>query len=339
MDVSIIVPIYNVSAYIERCILSIMNQTFSGSLECILVNDCTPDDSIQKCEKLIDQYKGDIVFSIVHHHKNKGLSCARNTGTELSKGEYVFYLDSDDEITEQCIELLWNEVIQHSNIDVVMGSTQSKFDKTYYDISLYSSHKYVFDSFWLQYNYFKEGKGIAANAWNKLIRLDFLRIHKISFMPGIIHEDEQWFYYVLRDISSWSFVFSDTYIHYRTPGSIVSTLHRAKEAKNWFKIMLDHSSNFYGPFYTLQLAKYMNMYFNQWMFEYHFPDSRKLHLNFIKACLKKNLWKGAALLSIWTLLYGKRDGFRFKMWLMEYSSSLYRRESDKWSNIYSANIE
>ena len=87
------------SDYIERCIMSVMNQTYSGPIECILVDDCSPDDSIFKCQKLINNYLGNIEFKIIRHKENLGLSGARNTGTKISCGEYLFYLDSDDEIT------------------------------------------------------------------------------------------------------------------------------------------------------------------------------------------------------------------------------------------------
>jgi glycosyltransferase involved in cell wall biosynthesis len=64
--VSVIIPIYHVSAYIERCIRSVMNQTFSD-FECILVDDCGTDDSIAKCEKMIAEHDGLIRFKMIHH--------------------------------------------------------------------------------------------------------------------------------------------------------------------------------------------------------------------------------------------------------------------------------
>ena len=101
--ISIIIPVYQVSDYVERCIRSVMSQTFTD-IECIIVDDATVDDSMVKCQKLIDEYDGRIQFRLLHHEKNRGLSAARNTGTKAATGEYVFYLDSDDEITSDCIE-------------------------------------------------------------------------------------------------------------------------------------------------------------------------------------------------------------------------------------------
>ena len=86
IKVSIIIPVYNVSAYIERCIKSVINQTYYD-IECIIVDDATPDDSITKCEQMIAAYDVPIRFSILHHQQNRGLSAARNTGTEVATGE------------------------------------------------------------------------------------------------------------------------------------------------------------------------------------------------------------------------------------------------------------
>lgn len=119
--VSVIIPVYQVSAYIERCLLSVMNQTFQN-IECIIVDDCSPDDSIDKCERLISSYNGPISFKILHHERNRGLSAARNTGTDAASGEYIFYLDSDDEITSDCIEILVAIVKNHPVVDVVIGN-------------------------------------------------------------------------------------------------------------------------------------------------------------------------------------------------------------------------
>ena len=83
MKVSIIIPVYNVSAYIERCVKSVMSQTYSGDIECILVNDATPDDSIAIAEHLIADYNGPFQFLILSHDHNRGQSAARNTGIDV----------------------------------------------------------------------------------------------------------------------------------------------------------------------------------------------------------------------------------------------------------------
>lgn len=138
--VSVIIPVYQVSDYIERCIRSVMSQT-TTDIECIIVDDATEDDSIVKCERLIKEYndnvnldhnhdhnldgKGRIRFKILHHEMNRGLSAARNTGTKAATGEYVFYLDSDDEMTPDCMEKMMLMAEKYPEAEMVIGGYQT----------------------------------------------------------------------------------------------------------------------------------------------------------------------------------------------------------------------
>lgn len=121
VKVSIIIPVYQVSAYIERCIRSVLNQTYK-EIECIIVNDATQDDSIEKCQQLIENYRGEIRFKIVNHNANRGLSAARNTGIDAASESYIFYLDGDDEISSDCIEKLVKPCKKDGSIEMVMGA-------------------------------------------------------------------------------------------------------------------------------------------------------------------------------------------------------------------------
>ena len=97
--VSIIIPVYQVKNYIERCITSVISQSYNHSaIECILVDDCGIDNSIMLAQKCIDNYKGDMQFKIIHNKHNCGLSVSRNNGMEIATGDYLFFLDSDDYI-------------------------------------------------------------------------------------------------------------------------------------------------------------------------------------------------------------------------------------------------
>ena len=99
---SIIVPVYNVEKYIERCIKSILNQSFTN-FELILVDDGSPDN----CGKICDEYKKKDSRIKVIHKKNGGLSDARNAGIERAKGEYIAFVDSDDFINKYMYEILY----------------------------------------------------------------------------------------------------------------------------------------------------------------------------------------------------------------------------------------
>ena len=103
--VSIIIPVYNVEAYIEDCIASVMAQDYE-QLEVLIVDDCTPDQSISIVEKMISGYEGPHTYRIIRHAKNGGQSAARNSGISEAAGELIYFLDSDDYICEKAISNL-----------------------------------------------------------------------------------------------------------------------------------------------------------------------------------------------------------------------------------------
>ena len=105
MKISIVIPVYHVEAYIVRCLQSVATQTFRD-IECLIVDDGGQDDSARLAHDFIQSYQGDISFQLLHHEKNSGLSAARNSGIRAASGDYIYFLDSDDAISANCIEVL-----------------------------------------------------------------------------------------------------------------------------------------------------------------------------------------------------------------------------------------
>lgn len=118
--VSLIIPVYNVEDYISESLYSALKQTFS-SIEYIIIDDCGGDNSMSVVAKILQNHCRTQDVFIYRHDKNLGLSAARNTGLEKAHGEYVYFMDSDDEITEDCIEKLY-QAIRDSDADWVMGT-------------------------------------------------------------------------------------------------------------------------------------------------------------------------------------------------------------------------
>ena len=117
--VSILVPVYRVSAYIERCAHSLFGQTFQD-VEYVFVDDATPDDSMEKLAKVVACYphrKEQV--KIVHHSVNKGLACARNTAVAHACGVYLLQVDSDDYVEIDMVELLYHKAIE-TEADIVV---------------------------------------------------------------------------------------------------------------------------------------------------------------------------------------------------------------------------
>ena len=110
--ISVIVPVFNVEKYLERCVETIVNQTYKN-LEIILVNDGSTDNSGELCDELA---KKDNRIKVVHK-ENGGLSDARNTGERESTGEYIIFIDSDDYIHHEMLNTLYTQIVE-KNADV-----------------------------------------------------------------------------------------------------------------------------------------------------------------------------------------------------------------------------
>jgi len=127
--VSILVPVYNVSLFIEKCAESLFNQTLKD-IEYIFVNDATPDDSIEKLQKIIDKYpeRKDCI-TILHHSSNRGLAASRNTALKASSGSYIAIVDSDDFIEPDMMEALYTKGI-FENADIVVCDFKIEYSKS-----------------------------------------------------------------------------------------------------------------------------------------------------------------------------------------------------------------
>lgn len=118
-DVSVIVPIYNVSRYIEKSLVSLFSQTHN-SIEYIFVDDCTPDNSIEILHKVIEKFpERKNAIKVIRHEKNKGLAAARITGITNASGEYIQHVDSDDFVDVNMIERMIKNA-RDNNSDIVV---------------------------------------------------------------------------------------------------------------------------------------------------------------------------------------------------------------------------
>lgn len=181
--VSIVVPVYNVGQYIIHCLESIQKQAYKN-LEIILVDDCGTDNSIP----LIKEYVASHPFPtsrIVAHDHNRGLSAARNTGLNAATGEYVYFLDSDDEISENCMERLVAP-LEKKLYEVVIGSVQEQCEN-----GTIIANRLQEGEITHPLKSYAEGNWYVM-AWNKLCRRDFLISNRLFFKEGMLHEDVAW---------------------------------------------------------------------------------------------------------------------------------------------------
>ena len=177
MTVSVIIPIYNVSRFIERCAESLMQQTLDG-VEYIFVNDATPDDSIALLHGVLERYPGKAAqVKIIEHEQNKGLPAARNTGLAVATGEYVFHCDSDDFVEPTMLEALYNAA-KGNCADYVWCDWFLSYD---------NNERYMpqpsFDKPMEALKAMLSG-GMKYNVWNKLVRRSLYVDNGITFPAG-----------------------------------------------------------------------------------------------------------------------------------------------------------
>lgn len=178
--VSVIIPIYNASDYLQRCLVSILNQSYKN-IEIILINDGSTDNSVEICKKW-EKDNNNIIFI---DSLNKGVSEARNKGLEISKGDYICFIDSDDYIDKNYIKILLQTAL-YENADIVEcnykrvlenGNLIEKKDlKEYCKTNTYDIiHDFLY------------GLQFSNTVWNKIFKKDIL--NNVKFKPYATSED------------------------------------------------------------------------------------------------------------------------------------------------------
>lgn len=112
LRISVLISVYNAERYIERCLQSVINQTLTEGVECIICNDCSTDSSFDIVKRITDEYDGPIQFRIIEHEKNRGVAAAKNSLLSAAKGDYLQFVDSDDYIEPQMLELMYVEALR-----------------------------------------------------------------------------------------------------------------------------------------------------------------------------------------------------------------------------------
>jgi glycosyltransferase involved in cell wall biosynthesis len=226
MTISIIIPVYNVQDYIGSCLDSIFAQEMEGvDIECILVDDCSSDNSLHIINKKLGEYRGNIHFIIKQLESNQGHCIARNKGIEVAKGEYLLFVDADDHLETDAISYFsknLHSIEESSKIDIIMGNAYSRYSSM--PIKPISDEQPV-----LIDNVHEEAlhKILAQEwfhtSWNKMIKRDFLKENQLYFEPGIINEDLLWSYLVFRKARQVLYLPRVTYIYEDNPQSITRT--------------------------------------------------------------------------------------------------------------------
>ena len=216
--VSVIIPIYKVEGYLDRCVTSIVNQTYKN-LEIILVDDGSPDN----CPKMCDEWAKKDERIIVIHKENGGLSDARNAGLEICTGEYVTFVDSDDLISENFVSTLLN-ISKSTCAEIVSCGLQRFFDKIEVkteqeQVKLYNKQESLLGTF-------KESANEFIVSCAKLYKAEIFK--DLRYIKGKIHEDEFIIHRVFDKITTFAVTNQKLYYYYENPESITGVGYRIK---------------------------------------------------------------------------------------------------------------
>ena len=224
--ISIIIPVYNVEEYIERCLKSAIEQTIKET-EIIIVNDGSTDKSKEKIEKYIKENKDKIIYL---EKENGGLSSSRNYGLKYAKGEYVAFLDSDDYIEKEAYEQMY-ELAKKENSDMVQCGFLWEYPN--------KKKKAVVEICKNKKELMEKGR---VEAWNKLIKREIIEKNDIKFPEGLRYEDMEFFYKLIPYLNKVSYINKD-FIHYtQRQNSIANTQNiRTKEIFD----ILDNINKYY----------------------------------------------------------------------------------------------
>ena len=223
--VSIIVPIYNVELYLQKCLNSILAQTMTD-IEVICVNDGSTDNSLhilQQCSALDKRIK-------VINQRNQGISAARNAGLDVVTSEYVMFVDSDDYIAADMVEKLYNSITKN-NTDVALCHI-----KCINQLSPSAAPEVIEWQSWIQpwCDEYAKPSGVyrvpynikaefVSTVWNKLYKTALIKKYNLRFPLGLIQEDEYWLWAYMLHCDTYSYVNEQLYFYVQRSGSIMTS--------------------------------------------------------------------------------------------------------------------
>lgn len=179
MKISVLVPVYGVEKYIGRCAETLFSQTYDD-LELIFVDDCSPDDSMAVLNEVLSRFpQRQSQVHVIKHEHNRGLGAARQTGLQAATGDFLFFVDSDDYVSTDAIELLCKRQ-KESGADMVDGGFAyvRSDDSTEVELPFHGDTQ-VYHRLMLVQN------TVPHQIWSRLIRRSLLLEHGINFVEGV----------------------------------------------------------------------------------------------------------------------------------------------------------
>lgn len=232
--VTVSIPLFRCEDFIVKCLESVRAQTYQN-IEVTLINDQTPDRSVEIAESFIQKnYLQN--WRIIHLEQNSGLSVVRNKGIETARGTYLFFLDSDDYLKENCIELLV-ETAERTGAEMTVAQLeceQLKSGEKSICIPLLSNQEVIEGNLSVM-KAFADGD-LVTYAVNKLMLTEFLRKNELWFVPGLFAQDELWTFHTMLKLNKIALVKELTYTYVLHDKSVIHNRNR-RHFDNWATII------------------------------------------------------------------------------------------------------
>lgn len=297
IKVSVIIPVYNAEEYLPKCLDSVINQTLKD-IEIICIDDCSEDN----CHKILTEYKNkDKRINVIKNSQNSGLGISRNVGFNASKGEYIYFIDSDDYISENYLKTLYDTAKKY-DVDIVSNlniygdkegeiypfqpnvyNNLEKWKKEYPDSYLEGKSNINIKNL---HSGKKEFLGVLA--WNKLYRKKFLTKNNIyfSYANKLAAEDVYFTYKIILNSPTTAYSHKGIYYYRQRASSIIDktmtdsriTIESIELFKDLLKYCEDKNS---------ELVKYLSPYlWNSIFYRYNIFYNKKEIYKYIHEYLK-----------------------------------------------------
>lgn len=240
VEISIIIPIYNVEKYLSKCLDSIYSLKLDNK-EIILINDGSRDNSFEIAKKYKEKYKEN---TILINQQNQGLSEARNIGMKKAKGKFILFIDSDDFVDTKVLEIFLNKGLAY-NVDILIGNSSSYYDennirKDYFSPKLKSLGEMT-GKFFLEKRIQK--KCFYLGVWRNLYRKNFLLENNLFFEKGLLFEDTLFTpkaFYLAKKVR-----YTEEYFYYYRQNNLTSITKRKNKNKSQHLLyIIDELINF-----------------------------------------------------------------------------------------------
>ena len=205
--ISIIIPVYNAEYFIDECFYSVLNK--NNSIEIILIDDCSTDNTKKKLIEYTKKYNN---IKTIYHKSNLGVSETRNSGMNIATGKYIIFLDSDDFICDNSLELLLEQINNNFNVDIYIVNIID--DHLAYHNIHYCDNKNIYTNRTILNNISNLSHNLDIGVcWRYIIKRDILISNKIHFLPmARIYEDQEFFVKIFS-LSKY-FVFLDKFYYH-----------------------------------------------------------------------------------------------------------------------------